>query len=504
MKRKLYLMSIFALSIGSKNAIAQTYSLDPTFDTDGYKIVSTLPNEWYTGVLLKDDGSSWIQNYKMNQNVPTYSIGIFSLQNDGSVNNGFGTNGYAGLTGSTPYQIASEIHSKPNGGCWVSNEFYWGGNGISTPLSSTFTDQLFTNTSFDQVYGSVQVNDSMYVILGYGDVYSYKDRSENSYGSTSGWFNGSISGGGFLPSNYQVAGDASKQVWDYCDELGLASDGGLLIPIKIAINTGNDGYQLGLLKLLPNSLTIDNNFGTNGSILVSPVRTDNLAYVTGIRSLSNGNFAVVYNNPSSGNDHSTLSIYSSTGSLQNTTELLTKLCKRMEVDANNNVFLFVNGTRFMYAYTSTCAALAINGANNYLDLGAPYSSTNIIDIYGSSINSSGDIMISGTLTTPQNPSENVAVAMRIKRAGGINLGLTEETTESLTIYPNPTSDLFNVEFNSENTSNFSIFSADNREVLKGELTSGNNTIDIQELVAGTYFLKTIVNGTAVTKKISKQ
>jgi hypothetical protein len=40
--------------------------------------------------------------------------------------------------------------------------------------------------------------------------------------------------------------------------------------------------------------------------------------------------------------------------------------------------------------------------------------------------------------------------------------------------------------------------------MNGTLSTGNNSIDVQTLAAGTYFLKTTINGTVVTKKISKQ
>jgi hypothetical protein len=82
--------------------------------------------------------------------------------------------------------------------------------------------------------------------------------------------------------------------------------------------------------------------------------------------------------------------------------------------------------------------------------------------------------------------------------------VNEQTANFVNVYPNPTSDFMQVELTTENESAYSIYSADNREVMNGTLSTGNNSIDVQNLAAGTYFLKTTINGTVVTKKITKK
>ncbi|AEA42988.1 LamG-like jellyroll fold domain-containing protein [Fluviicola taffensis] len=95
-------------------------------------------------------------------------------------------------------------------------------------------------------------------------------------------------------------------------------------------------------------------------------------------------------------------------------------------------------------------------------------------------------------TLPQNPTP-VGTA-----------SINEQTANLVNVYPNPTADFMQVELTAENESAYSIYSADNREVMNGTLSTGNNSIDVQTLAARTYFLKTTINGSVVTKKITKQ
>lgn len=95
-------------------------------------------------------------------------------------------------------------------------------------------------------------------------------------------------------------------------------------------------------------------------------------------------------------------------------------------------------------------------------------------------------------TLPQNPTP-VGTA-----------SINEQTADLVKVYPNPTTDFMQVELTTENESLYSIYSTDNREVMHGTLSTGNNSIDVQNLAAGTYFLKTVISGRTVTQKISKQ
>lgn len=92
---------------------------------------------------------------------------------------------------------------------------------------------------------------------------------------------------------------------------------------------------------------------------------------------------------------------------------------------------------------------------------------------------------------PQNPSP-------------VGASINENEEDLLSIYPNPSKDIITIDLTSDEVSKYSIYSSDSREVLNGVVSKEKNTIDIQTLVSGTYFLTTTVNGTVITKKISKQ
>lgn len=93
-------------------------------------------------------------------------------------------------------------------------------------------------------------------------------------------------------------------------------------------------------------------------------------------------------------------------------------------------------------------------------------------------------------TLPQNPTP-------------LGASINENAENQLSIYPNPSKDKITIDLNSDEVSTYNIYSSDSREVLSGVVSKDNNTIDIQALVTGTYFLTTTVNGAVITKKISK-
>ncbi|MBU3661118.1 MAG: T9SS type A sorting domain-containing protein [Flavobacteriales bacterium] len=74
---------------------------------------------------------------------------------------------------------------------------------------------------------------------------------------------------------------------------------------------------------------------------------------------------------------------------------------------------------------------------------------------------------------------------------------------SVSLYPNPANTLIQVKVEG-NSGSYSIFGTDSREILKGELTNGENQLDIHSLATGTYFFQTSVNGAVVTKQFVKQ
>ncbi len=97
-------------------------------------------------------------------------------------------------------------------------------------------------------------------------------------------------------------------------------------------------------------------------------------------------------------------------------------------------------------------------------------------------------------TLPENPIP----------AGNGSASIDELADKLVSVYPNPTNDIINVTLTSDNSSEYSINATDGRLVMSGQLTNGNNTIDLQSILPGTYFLSTTINGTLVTKKIAKK
>lgn len=97
-------------------------------------------------------------------------------------------------------------------------------------------------------------------------------------------------------------------------------------------------------------------------------------------------------------------------------------------------------------------------------------------------------------TLPQNPIP----------AGNGSASIDELADKLVSVYPNPTNDIINVSLTSDNSSEYSINATDGRLVMSGQLTNGNNTIDLQSILPGTYFLSTSINGALVTKKIAKK
>lgn len=86
---------------------------------------------------------------------------------------------------------------------------------------------------------------------------------------------------------------------------------------------------------------------------------------------------------------------------------------------------------------------------------------------------------------------------------GSTASLSELEKNALTSYPNPATDEVTIDFTSESPSNFSIIGTDSREMAHGTLIPGKNYLDLRTLATGTYFLKTTINGTTITQKISK-
>jgi hypothetical protein len=81
---------------------------------------------------------------------------------------------------------------------------------------------------------------------------------------------------------------------------------------------------------------------------------------------------------------------------------------------------------------------------------------------------------------------------------------SNQNIDNLIVYPNPTINFLNIEFESEG--NYSLFSIDGKQVLQsGILQSNNTTINISSLTTGMYLLRVVTDeGNIITKRIIKQ
>lgn len=73
--------------------------------------------------------------------------------------------------------------------------------------------------------------------------------------------------------------------------------------------------------------------------------------------------------------------------------------------------------------------------------------------------------------------------------GDVNNTLTLDETPSVRIYPNPSAGWLNVEWNSAANGTYRIYDLSGREVLKGNLIPGAQTLDGRALLPGSYILK---------------
>jgi hypothetical protein len=70
------------------------------------------------------------------------------------------------------------------------------------------------------------------------------------------------------------------------------------------------------------------------------------------------------------------------------------------------------------------------------------------------------------------------------------LGLSENEQVSFSVYPNPTNDVLNIQFIGDiPNSNFIIVDLQGRVVLEGTLFTPNSIIDLNDIEAGSYYLK---------------
>jgi photosystem II stability/assembly factor-like uncharacterized protein len=102
---------------------------------------------------------------------------------------------------------------------------------------------------------------------------------------------------------------------------------------------------------------------------------------------------------------------------------------------------------------------------------------------------------------------DAATILNTTDGGGYPVGLTENTkkTNSLKIYPNPSSNFVTVEISAENDlCPVSVFDLNGSEIISRNICGYKSQIDISNLPAGVYFLKCIDKNGVQVGKIIKQ
>lgn len=85
-----------------------------------------------------------------------------------------------------------------------------------------------------------------------------------------------------------------------------------------------------------------------------------------------------------------------------------------------------------------------------------------------------------------------------------NVGIEGKTINDLNVYPNPTTEILNIDF--ENKGNYSLFSIDGKQILQnGRLQPKLTSIDMSNLNTGIYILRVITDeANVITKRIIKE
>ena len=81
---------------------------------------------------------------------------------------------------------------------------------------------------------------------------------------------------------------------------------------------------------------------------------------------------------------------------------------------------------------------------------------------------------------------------------------TENAEANISLYPNPTNSLLNIEILKGSYDEFLVYSSTGILVYKGEKLNNKHSIDVSQFSTGIYFVKFISNGLAITKRFIKE
>ena len=73
--------------------------------------------------------------------------------------------------------------------------------------------------------------------------------------------------------------------------------------------------------------------------------------------------------------------------------------------------------------------------------------------------------------------------------------------DSISIYPNPTSEMIYIKSNV--SSNYHLYNMIGQKIISGQINEGDNELNLRQYSNGIYFIKFIKNNRDYTKKIIK-
>ena len=87
------------------------------------------------------------------------------------------------------------------------------------------------------------------------------------------------------------------------------------------------------------------------------------------------------------------------------------------------------------------------------------------------------------------------------------LGVEEiEIKNKINVYPNPSNGVFTVSFDNASSLQYEVYNVLGQNVMKGELTSSDNTVNLTESPNGIYILRLTdaANNTTATHRLVKE
>jgi hypothetical protein len=127
--------------------------------------------------------------------------------------------------------------------------------------------------------------------------------------------------------------------------------------------------------------------------------------------------------------------------------------------------------------------------------------SNIIDNQGTANYDAGEALY---LKTGFHVKPGATFSAFIKGCENTNLSILDNNIDNINIYPNPTSGVLYITISNKIIANYSILNLLNKTIIESKNTSNKNTLNLQHLSKGLYFIKIVLkDGQILIKKIIK-